>query len=168
MRVACIAAALVIFGAATGGAQQDQAAQAARWMRASVDQITTNIAAVTEPAEKERWQANARMWNRMVAQVGSSTKADVDQMTADLNVIKANVAQITAEDERERWQANLDLWQALLALNEKAVREDVQKIDSLRMVMFGNVRKLPVCAEKERWTANQVLWQAMVEHIPKA
>jgi hypothetical protein len=166
MRVAYVAAAVALFGAATGRAQ-DQAAQSARWMKASVDQISANIANVTEPTEKERWQANVQMWSRMVAHLGSTTKVDIDQMTADLNAIKANVARITDADERERWQANVDLWQAVLALKEKALRDDVDKIDALRIAMHANVRKLPVSAEKERWTANQLLWQSMVEQIPK-
>ena len=170
MRVARVAAALAIFGAMTAGAQDqaERAAQAARWMKASVDQISANIASVTEAGEKERWQANVQMWKRMVTHLAAATSADVGQMTADLNVIKANVARVTDADERGRWQANVNLWETLLALKEKALREDLDKLDSLRVAIFENVRKLPVCPEKERWNANQVLWQQMVEQIPRA
>ena len=44
-------------------------------MQSSFDTMKTNVAKITDPAEKERWQANTAMWQVVLSQGATLTPA---------------------------------------------------------------------------------------------
>jgi hypothetical protein len=140
-------------------------AQVARSTQATFDQMQANVAKITVQGEKERWQANADMWQVKLAHMDKLAKPELDKITASLNAMKMNVAKIAIAAEKERWQANVDLWQASLA--PKVAKADLDKMNAALSTIKANVAKITVPAEKERWEANRDLWQAVLDKLPK-
>ena len=139
-------------------------ARPAQTTTALVERIKTNVAKITEPTEKDRWEANLELWQLKSGLTAAATKADLDRMKVLVDRISANVARITTPAEKERWQANLDMWKIVSKYADKLPKDDVAKVKASFERMKTNVARIPNPQERERWEANRDLWR---EHLAK-
>jgi len=162
---------------------------------AVLEQMQANVSQITQPAEKERWNANLAMWKVVFAKPGKLAAADVEALRSSLKTIRANVNPIAVSAEKERWAANIRLWQAFIGGNGMAGppsttmtccggampmaakpmpgRAMGMPATGMRMgtdAAFGrmtlNVAKISEPQEKERWQANCDLWTAVLAPQP--
>src|SRR4026207_1927267 len=76
--------------------------------------VGANIAKVTAPAERDRWQANVELWT-VATRVKLDFRAGDDiKLRGPFERMKLNVAAITEPGEQARWTANRDLWQVMV------------------------------------------------------
>jgi len=163
--------------------------------KAVLEQMQTNVAQVTQAAEKERWNANLGMWKVVFAKPGKLAAADVEALRTSLKTMRTNVDAITSAAEKERWTANLRLWQAFVggkamtapmpmntpccggampmatpmagrAMMGMPANGMRQGTDAAFGRMTLNVAKITEPAEKERWQANCDLWTAVLAPQP--
>jgi hypothetical protein len=125
--------------------------------------LKANVAKITAPAEKERWQANKDAWEVEVAQTGKVRKVELGKMLGAIDRIKANVAKIRAGSEKERWQANIDLWDLFLSRAGAFEKTDLTTASAALETMKANVAAISAPVERERWQANRDLWQAALD-----
>ena len=105
---------------------QGTASQAKPDVKATFSIMKANVAKITAPSEKERWEPNKDAWEVEVAQTGKLQKLDLGRISAALDKIKANIEKIRAGSEKERWQANIDLWQLFVAREGAFGRGDME------------------------------------------
>jgi len=154
-------APMLLFPAIAWG--QGAQAQAKPDLTVHYDVMTTNVAAIAEPGEKERWIANTDLWEIKLAEAGTIAEAELDKMTESLDRIKTNVAKVTDAAEKERWEANVQLWQMLIGQKGVFAKGDADKLKDPFERMKANVAGIAVAAEKERWQANRDMWQVLID-----
>jgi hypothetical protein len=163
--------------------------------KAVLERMQTNVSQITQPAEKERWNANLSMWKVVFAKPGKLAVADVGALQSSLQTMRGNVQAIVNPAEKERWTANVRLWQAFVVGNAMtgpasmtaapcgAMPMAAMPMASMPMAgmpaygmrrgtdaAFGrmtlNVAKINEPTEKERWQANSDLWIAILAPQP--
>jgi hypothetical protein len=126
--------------------------------------LKANVAKITAPSEKERWQANKDAWEVEIAQTGRIRKVELGKMMGALDRIKANVFRLRGGSEKERWQANIALWELYLSHEGEALsRADKATAKTALETMKANVAQIKSPVEKQRWSANRDLWEATLE-----
>lgn len=161
--VAAVLAAAPILASA-----QATPAKPAQTTSALVARIKTNVAQITEPTEKDRWQANLELWQLATGLTGPATKADLDRMKLLVDRIFANTARITDPAEKGRWQANVDMWKIVSTYAGQVPKEDLAKAKASFARMKANVATITAAKEKERWQANRDLWRAQLAKLDAA
>lgn len=68
--------------------------------KAAFGVLQANVAKITAPMEKDRWQANRDAWQVEVSKAGKLQKIEVGEIMASLERMKANIAKIRAGSER--------------------------------------------------------------------
>src|SRR5579871_1387371 len=132
-------------------------------MKATFSVMKENVAKITLPSEKIRWEANKDAWEVEVAANGKLQPVDLGKVTAALDKIKDNVSKIRAGGEKERWQANIDLWQLLVSHQGVLGKADLATAAECLKTIKSNVADITSATEKERWQANRDLWQVMLD-----
>src|ERR1039457_834166 len=112
--------------------------------KATFNVLKANVAKITAPMEKERWQANKDAWEIEVAQTGPVRKVELGKMLGAVDRIKANVAKIRAGSEKERWQANIDLWTLFLSRSGTFEKTDLTTASAALETMKANVAAISV------------------------
>ena len=126
--------------------------------------LKANVATITAPSEKERWQANKDAWELELAQSGRIRKVELGKMLGALDRIKANVSRLRGGSEKERWQANIALWQLYLSHEGGALgRVDIAAAKTALETMRANVSQIKSPVERQRWSANRDLWEATLD-----
>jgi hypothetical protein len=123
-----------------------------------LERMKTNVAAIGHPAEKERWEANVKLWQLAMAD-GALLPAPLAKATQALDTMRANVEEIVDRPEKERWEENTELWRMRLAAHVKPTKADLTKMTALLDRMKANVEHIAFAAERERWVANRDLWE---------
>ena len=164
MRFTSVALALAVSLPALASAQ-GTAKPVPPGMKASYVAMQTNVARITEVAEKDRWQSNVTMWGVRLGHMGKLTPGEVSKVEMALVPMIDNVSRITDPAEKERWQANVDLWQAMENAGDKVSVADRQKMKQRLATMIANVAKIKEAGEKGRWVANRDLWQTMLAQL---
>jgi hypothetical protein len=162
-------------------------------IKARLDLMESNVARISVPAEKERWNANLSMWKIVFAKPGSLPAADVQLLESSLQTIRGNVAKVASRAERERWQANIRLWQMFVHMRLSQSEQPAAAMPCMAeagMPMSGmqgmlsmapgvrlaadaaygrmklNVARISEPGERERWSANSDLWEAVLAPAP--
>jgi hypothetical protein len=126
--------------------------------------LKANVANITAPSEKERWQANKDAWEVELSQNGRIRKVELGKMLGALDRIKANVSRIRGGSEKERWQANIALWELYLSHEGVTLgRADQAAAKVALETMRSNVSQIRSPVEKQRWLANRDLWEATLD-----
>ncbi|HEX7546748.1 MAG TPA: hypothetical protein VF368_08465 [Gemmatimonadaceae bacterium] len=126
--------------------------------------LKANVANITAPSEKERWQANKDAWEVEISQTGRIRKVELGKMMGSLDRIKANVSKLRGGSEKERWQANIALWQLYLTHEGGALgRADIAAAKAALETMKSNVAQIRSPVERQRWVANRDLWEATLD-----
>jgi hypothetical protein len=126
--------------------------------------LKANVANITAPSEKERWQANKDAWEVELSQTGPVRKVELGKMMGALDRIKANVWKLRGGSEKERWQANIALWELYLSHQGGALgRADFASAKAALETMRANVAQIRSPVEKQRWLANRDLWEATLD-----
>lgn len=136
--------------------------QAGSTTSSSFDTMAANVAQITEPAEKQRWQANTDLWRMRLGEPGTLNAAELSKMKPLLDTMTANVSKVTEPGEKVRWQANCDLWQLELASSNPMSKTDLDRAKASLAHMKTNVAAIKAGAEKARWQANLDLWTARI------
>ena len=131
--------------------------------KATFSVLKANVAKITAPSEKERWQANKDAWELEVAQTGPVKKIELGKMLGAVDRIRTNVAKIRGGSEKERWQSNIDLWTLFLSRSGTFQKADLATANAALETMKSNVAAISAPVERERWMANRDLWQALLE-----
>ena len=154
--------AAIIAASVVMSALQAAPKQSAPTAKASFDTMQANVAKITDPAEKERWQANTAMWQTKIGHTGKLDPADLAKMQSSFDTMKANVAKIADPAEKERWQANTAMWQVVLGQGAMLTPSELSTLNASLTTMKANVAKITEASEKARWQANRDLWQSVV------
>lgn len=133
-------------------------AQAPPALKSQLTAMQANVGKISNAAEKERWQANAQLWDVKINRAGKLELSDIAKMRPILETMKVNVSKITDGAEKERWQANVDAWQTLIDKFQLYAKADRDLMRARLETIKANVQKIRVAAEKERWEANRELW----------
>jgi hypothetical protein len=126
--------------------------------------LKANVARITAPSEKERWQANKDAWEVELSQTGHIRKIELGKMMGALDRIKANVTRLRGGSEKERWQANIALWELYLSHEGDALgRADKAAAKTALETMKANVAQIKSPVERQRWSANRDLWEVTLD-----
>jgi hypothetical protein len=132
--------------------------------KSTFNTLKANVANITAPSEKERWQANKDAWEVELSQTGRPRKIELGKMMGALDRIKANVTRLRGGSEKERWQANIALWQLYLSHEGGALgKADIAAAREALGTMRANVAQIRSPVEKQRWLANRDLWEATLD-----
>jgi len=119
-----------------------------------LERMKANVAAIHEPGEKERWEANLLLWKFVMAD-GTPYFKEVPAVKFALETMAKNVGAITELPEKERWELNLELWRMKLEVPATTRAKMTGLLDR----MEANVMKIVFVPERERWLANRDLWE---------
>jgi len=154
MRLASFLFAVIVAAAVVISAQQPAPKQSAPTAKASLDTMQANVAKIANPAEKERWQTNAAMWQTKIGHTGKLDPADLAKMQSSFDTMKTNVAKITDPAEKERWQANTAMWQVVVDQGGATLTpSELSTLNASLATMKANIAKITDASEKARWQA---------------
>lgn len=162
MRLTSFFLAAIVAASVVVWAQQTSSKQTGPTAKASFDTMQANVAKITNPAEKERWQANTSMWQSKIGHPGKLDPADLTKLQSSFDTMKTNVAKITDPAEKERWQANTAMWQVVLGQGATLTPAELGTLNASLATMKANVAKISEAPEKARWQANRDLWQSVI------
>ena len=131
-------------------------------LQAPVATMKANVGKVSSAGERERWQANASLWEIRAARTNKLEAADIAKMRPVFDAMGTNVSKISDPAEKERWQANCEMWRVLLNQTDRIEKPAREQMRSWLAVMTANVAKIGAAAERERWDANRELWTLLL------
>lgn len=133
-----------------------------------LETMKANARSIVNAAERERWNANVRLWTIELAQPGPVANKDLAKMSQLLEQMRLNVGKIRVTTEKERWDANVEMWRVLIEHRGVLASPAAATLAPVFARMKANVAEIAQPAERERWMANCDLWQSVMARAAAA